>query len=76
MNIKMKKLACFAGVLLAYFSIFFFGQIKFSAPGEPIIVRLQIPNAQRSNLLSNMRLNRDTKQSTKSKSELFFKTSE
>jgi hypothetical protein len=31
MNIKIRKLACLTGVILAYFNIFLFGQITFVA---------------------------------------------
>ena len=71
----MKKLACLAGVVLAYFIIFFFGQINFAHPGETIYVRLQISITDRSKFISTEQRGMNTNQSTRSKFELFHKTS-
>lgn len=76
MNVKMKKIACFAGVALAYFSIFFFGRISFPPPGERILVRLQISSAHRSKLLSETGLTETQNKSIQSELELLFKTSD
>lgn len=70
----MKKLACLAGVVLAYFSIFFFGQINFAPPSERIYVRLKTSIADTAKFVSNELGRKKANQSTKSRFELFCKT--
>jgi len=76
MNIKMKKLACLAGVVLAYFTIFFSGQINFAHCTERAFVRLQISVEDRSRLAGTEFRMKNTNQSIKSDFELLYKIPE
>jgi len=69
----MKKLSCLAGVVLAYFTIFFSGQINFAQCTERAYVRLQISAEDRSKLARTGFRMKNTNPSIKSEFELLYK---
>lgn len=70
----MKKLACLTGVMLAYFSVFFSGQINFVHRSGSTYVRLEISIEDTSQFSGTELRKKNTNQSAKSKFELFCKT--
>ena len=75
MNIKMKKLACLAGVIFAYFSIFFSGQITFDHQGDktPAYVQISITASSTSGKTATCMKYESAKDS---KVELFYSIAE